>query len=209
VHEKCKIFPYGQYISGNAARTPTVSEPSVSVATSVVCQSVVCLSHVKSLELCEIRAKFRHLYRKSGSHSKNMTSDFALQVDSPNVASNPQIVQNSVRAYCLALLRDAVVCIRNWQKFEAIQRWSAICRVWPWTLTYQKFLLCISSQGQDLYSHRKLYMYIYWFSSESGYRRRGRQRRTPQYKGDISPITKLRRKPKTNLVTAAQTRLSR
>ena len=24
-------------------------------------------------------------------------------------------------------------------------------------------------------------MYIYWFSSESGYRRRRRQRRTPQY----------------------------
>jgi len=28
--------------------------------------------------------------------------------------------------------------------------------VWPWTLTYQKFLLCVSSQGQDLYSHQKL-----------------------------------------------------
>ena len=27
-------------------------------------------------------------------------------------------------------------------------------------VTYQKFLLCISSQGQDLYSHRKLNMYI-------------------------------------------------
>jgi len=48
-------------------------------------------------------------------------------------------------------------------------------------MTYQKFLLCISSQGQDLYSHRKLNMYIYWFSSESGYRRRRRQRRTSQY----------------------------
>jgi len=52
-------------------------------------------------------------------------------------------------------------------------------------LTYQKFLLCISSQGQDLYSHQKLNMYIYWFSSESSYRRRQRrrrwQRRTPQY----------------------------
>jgi len=30
-------------------------------------------------------------------------------------------------------------------KLEAIQRWLAICRMWPWTLTYQKFLLCISS----------------------------------------------------------------
>jgi len=27
---------------------------------------------------------------------------------------------------------------------EAIQRWSVICRMWPWNLTYQKFLLCIS-----------------------------------------------------------------
>jgi len=47
--------------------------------------------------------------------------------------------------------------------------------MWPWTLTCQKFILCVSSQGQDLYSHQKLSMYIYWFSSESGYRRRRRQ----------------------------------
>ena len=59
--------------------------------------------------------------------------------------------------------------VKNLQQLEAIQRWSAICRVWPWTSTYQKFLLCISSQGQDLYLHQKLDMYIYWFSSESGY----------------------------------------
>jgi len=39
---------------------------------------------------------------------------------------------------------------------KTTQRWSAICQsVCPWTLTYQKFLLCISSQGQDLYSHTK------------------------------------------------------
>jgi len=45
-----------------------------------------------------------------------------------------------------------------------------------------KFLVYISRQGQDLYSHQKLNMYIYWFSSKSGYRRRRRrQRRTPQY----------------------------
>ena len=31
-----------------------------------------------------------------------------------------------------------------------------------------KFLLCFSTQGQDLYSHQKLNMYM--FSSESGYR---------------------------------------
>jgi len=40
--------------------------------------------------------------------------------------------------------------------------------------------LCISSQGQDLYSHQKLNMYIYRFSSESGYRRRRRRRRRRQ-----------------------------
>jgi len=53
-----------------------------------------------------------------------------------------------------------------------------------------KFLLCIFSQGQDLYSHQKLNVYIYWFSFKSGYRRRRRQRRTPQYnhQGDISPM---------------------
>jgi len=45
-------------------------------------------------------------------------------------------------------------------KLEAIQRWSAICRVWRWTLTYKKFILCIFSQGHDLYSHQKLNMYI-------------------------------------------------
>jgi len=54
-------------------------------------------------------------------------------------------------------------------------------------LTIQKFLLCVSSEDQEsgpFYSHQKLNMYIYWFSSESGYRRRRRrrrQRRTPQY----------------------------
>ena len=37
-------------------------------------------------------------------------------------------------------------------KLEAIQRWSAICLVWPWTLTYQKLLLCVFSQGQDLHT---------------------------------------------------------
>jgi len=45
-------------------------------------------------------------------------------------------------------------------KLKAIQRWSAMCRMWPWTMTYQKFLLCISSQGQDLYSHQKLYLLV-------------------------------------------------
>ena len=35
--------------------------------------------------------------------------------------------------------------------------------------------VCFYSQlGQDLYSHQKLNMYVYWFSSESGYTRRRR-----------------------------------
>jgi len=34
-----------------------------------------------------------------------------------------------------------------------------------------KIPFVLSSHGQDLYSHQKLNMYIYWFSSESGYRR--------------------------------------
>jgi len=68
------------------------------------------------------------------------------------------------------------------ERLEAIQRWSAICCMWLWTFIYQKFLMCISSEGQDLYSHQKLNMYTYWFSSENGFRcRRRRQRRTPQY----------------------------
>jgi len=41
---------------------------------------VVCLSRVRSPKLREIRAKFRCLYRKSGSESKNMTSCFASEV---------------------------------------------------------------------------------------------------------------------------------
>jgi len=42
-----------------------------------------------------------------------MTSDFALDVDknSSKVSPNPKIAQNSVRAYCLALLSDAA-CFR-------------------------------------------------------------------------------------------------
>jgi len=37
---------------------------------------------------------------------------------------------------------NELVLLNN--KLEATQRWSAICHMWPWTLTYQKFLLCIS-----------------------------------------------------------------
>jgi len=50
----------------------------------------------------------------------------------------------------------------NYKQLEAIQRWSAICRVWPWTLTYQKSCRALP---WDTYSHQKWNMYIYWFSS--------------------------------------------
>jgi len=85
-----------------------------------------------------------------------------------------------------------VICISHLLELEAIQRWSAIYRVWPWTLTYEKFLLCFSSQGQDLYSHQKLNMHIYWFSSDSGYRRRRqrRQRRTLHIANDENGMIK-------------------
>jgi len=82
--------------------------------------------------------------------------------------------------YTYILLVKPLMMVRcvSLVKLEAIQRWSV--RMWPWTLTYQKFLSCISSQGQDLYSHQKVNMYIYWFSSDSGYRCR-RQCWMPQY----------------------------
>jgi len=55
--------------------------PSVSVAASVVCLSVPRqISKPKRRKLSEIGAKFRRLYTKSGSPSKNMTSDFAPEV---------------------------------------------------------------------------------------------------------------------------------
>ena len=43
----------------------------------------------------EIGAKFRRPYRKSGSESKNMTSDFALEVAKyPQKPQNPEIAKN-------------------------------------------------------------------------------------------------------------------
>ena len=43
-----------------------------------------------------------------------MTSDFAPELAKyPKGAANPKIVQNSVPAYCLALLSDAACFYRN------------------------------------------------------------------------------------------------
>jgi len=66
--------------------SPTVSEES-SVA---VVASVVCLSRDS-----DIGAKFRRLYRKSWSPSKNVTSDFALEVAKyPKSSPNLKITKN-------------------------------------------------------------------------------------------------------------------
>ena len=61
-----------------------------------VCRLSVCLSRVRSRKLSEIGAKkFRHFCRKSGSSSKNMRSDFSLEVvkytkSSPKLQNSPQ-----------------------------------------------------------------------------------------------------------------------
>jgi len=44
----------------------------------------------------------------------------------------------------LVLCHHVETKLRLSQKLGAIQKWSVICCVWPWTLTYQKFLLCVS-----------------------------------------------------------------
>jgi len=67
--------------------------------------SVICLSHIRCQKLSKISAKFHCLYRKSGSLSKNMMSDFAPEVAKYTKSSpKPKIAQNSVQGYCLALL---------------------------------------------------------------------------------------------------------
>ena len=82
-----------------------MSEPYATIAMSVVCLSSlclsVCLSHVRSRKLREIGAKFCCLYRKSGSPSKNKTSDFALEVAKYNF--------ENVRAHCFAPLAMQLV----------------------------------------------------------------------------------------------------
>jgi len=70
-----------------------------------ICLSSVCLFHVKSRKLTEIGAKFRQHYGKSGSRSKNRTSDFA-----PEVVKYPKSSYfGSVRAYCFAPLAMQLV----------------------------------------------------------------------------------------------------
>jgi len=75
-----------------------VWEPSILVAMSVVCLSVCCLSSVLH-QISETMRDTREIsspYKKSGSESKNMTSDFASEVVAkyPQNPENPQIAHN-------------------------------------------------------------------------------------------------------------------
>ena len=64
--------------------------------------SSVCLSRVRSRKLSEIDAKFRRLYRKSVSLSKNMTSSFAWEVAKyPKSSPKPHNI-GSVPTYIFA-----------------------------------------------------------------------------------------------------------
>ena len=61
-----------------------------------------------------------------------------------------------------------------------------------------KIPLCVSSQGQDLYSHQKLNMRIYWFSSDDD--NAGRHNTTTI--GDISRMRRERKASARNAVAA-------
>jgi len=68
------------------------------------------LSRVRSRKLSEIRAKFHHLYRKSGSLSKNMTSHFA-----PDVAKyTKSILPQQQFQECASLLFQSVSDAACW-----------------------------------------------------------------------------------------------
>jgi len=73
---------------------------------------------------------------------------------------SPLVFQQFIVSFHFGTAQSLTATLRGYPskhfKLEAILRWSAICRMWPWTLTYQKFLLCFSSQDQDLYSDQKL-----------------------------------------------------
>ena len=78
-------------------------EPYETVVTSV------CPASDFEKKLRDIGAKCRHLCRKSGSRSKNTTSDFA-----PKVAKYPKSSYSGiVRAYCFAPLAMQLVYILN------------------------------------------------------------------------------------------------
>ena len=86
--------------------------------------SVCCLSVCPASDLrnyARYKRNLPPLYRKSGSPSKNMTSDFAPELaKQPKGSPKPKIVQNSVRAYCLALLSDAACFDQRRPKYRLI-----------------------------------------------------------------------------------------
>ena len=98
--------------------------------------SSVCLYVPRQISktIIEIGAKFCRLYRTLGSPSKNMTSDFAPEVDKypQKYSRKSKIAQNSVRAYCLALLpmqlvfhshRKRVVSVAGWHAWQQLVTW--------------------------------------------------------------------------------------
>jgi len=77
------------------SHTVSVRDFCNSLHVSSVCLPVVRLSRVRSPKRSEIGTKFRQLYRKSGSPSKNMMSNFAPKVakypkSSPKLQNSPK-----------------------------------------------------------------------------------------------------------------------
>ena len=84
------------------------------VVASFICRLSVCLSRIRSQKLSERGATFRHVYRKLGSPSKNITSAFA-----PEVAKYPQkypaeaTILGVCEPNCFAPLAMQLVCVHN------------------------------------------------------------------------------------------------
>jgi len=82
------------------------------------CMSSVCLSRIRPWKLSKTDAKFHHIYRKSGSLSTNMMSDFAPEIAKYHKSSpNPP---NSVWVYCLAPLWCSLFLWPLWLQHHAI-----------------------------------------------------------------------------------------
>jgi len=116
---------------------------SVLVAASVVLSSV-CLSHVRSRKLCEIGEKVHRLYRKLGLTSKNMMSDFALEVakyrksspKSQNIQKyRANLLSSSVSdAAFLWLLKVVPVCASMLQNVGLVAMLiNVACCLWSFT----------------------------------------------------------------------------
>ena len=91
-----------------------------------VVASVISLARIRSRKLSEIGAKFRCLRRKSGSPSKNVTSDFASEV-AKYAKSGPK-PQNGVRA--LSRPVSDAACMKL---FHVVPLQRTVVRVWGCT----------------------------------------------------------------------------